>query len=301
MTCDSVLGPNIRTRFLRAAIPPAVLALWGAALLLALPSPARADETPFASIYTTEVMPAGAKEIEQWATWANRKTDESFNGLEGRTEFEYGFSDRLLGSLYLNYDYTHADPHGPNAADGPESTSRFTGYSAEFIYQFLNPVTDPIGLALYLEPSAGAGERAIETKLLLQKDFLDDRLIFAGNLNLEYVWVHDPAAGVWDQETALEFYFGGSYRIAPGWFLGAEFLNENAYSGHIFAGAHAQTSAFYLGPVVHYASEKWWATLAVDSQLPWAGNPGHAPGAVIDGFVTDAERLRVRFRMGITI
>ncbi len=239
--------------------------------------------------------------MSQWLTWANGKPDESFDEIVGRTEFEYGFSDRFVGSLYANYVHTHAVPHGPGAPDGFEDTTRLTGFSGEFIYQVLSPFTDPFGLALYLEPSAGAGERAIEAKLLFQKDFLDDQLIFAGNINFEWVWVHDVAAGVWDHETALEFYFGGSYRVAPGWFVGTEFLNENTYRGHIFSGAQADVSAFYLGPVVHYASQGWWATLAVDAQLPWGANPGHSPGAIVEGFVSDAERLRVRFRLGIPL
>lgn len=263
--------------------------------------PVHADESPFASIYTTELMPQGAAEAEQWLTWATGKPDENFDNIEGRTEVEYGVSNRFLLSLYTHYRWIKIVPHGPSAPDSPENSVRFTGFSAEAIYQVLDPYTDPLGLALYLEPSAGAGERAVEAKLLLQKDYLDDRLIFALNVNLEYVWSHDVAAGTWEPETGLEFYAGTSYRFAPGWFGGVEFLNENGYSGHIFDGAHAETNAFYFGPALHYAAPKWWATFAVYEQLPWAGNPGGEPGAISHGLLTGDERWRIRFRLGVPL
>ena len=279
---------------------------WGIALvgvaLLGGVLPARADETPFASIYTTEMMLQGAMEIEQWLTWTNSKPDERFDEVEGRTEIEYGVTNKFLLSLYANYRRTKIVPLGPGAPDGPEDTTRFTGFSAEAIYQVLNPYTDPFGFALYLEPAIGAGERALEAKLLFQKNFLDDRLVFAANINIEYVWAHDVAAGILDHETALEFYLGASYRFAPGWFGGVEFLNENGYSGHLlFDDAHAETNAFYFGPALHYAAQGWWATLAVYEQLPWAGNPAHDPGAISHGLLVGAERLRLRFRVGVEL
>src|SRR5258705_26324 len=105
-----------------------------------------------------------------------------------------------------------------------------------------------------------------------------------------------------DQKTALEFYLGVSYRFAPGWYGGVELLNENGYAGHFgFDAAHAETNAFFFGPAFHYATEKWWATLAVYEQLPWAGNPAHDPSALSHGLLVGAERLRVRFRLGVPL
>jgi hypothetical protein len=261
---------------------------------------ARADESPFASIYTTELLPQGGKEIEQWATWATSKPDEDFDEIEGRTEVEYGISNNFQLALYANYSWTKIVPKGPGAPDSAEDTTRFNGFSAEALYQVLNPFTDPFGLALYLEPAIGPGERVLEAKLLLQKNFLDDTLIVAANVNLEYVWAHDVAADIWEHETALEFYLGASFRVSPGFFVGAELLNENSYSGHlVFDAAHPQENAFYFGPAVHYAAPGWWATLAVYEQLPWAGNPAQAPGAISHGLLVGAERYRVRFRLGV--
>jgi len=266
---------------------------------LAFWSPALADDSPFASIYTTELLPEGGREAEQWVTWSTSKPDERFDVVRGRTEVEYGVTSRFQLALYANYQWTGIRPSGPGARDGITDTTRFTGFSAEAIYQVLNPFTDPLGLALYVEPEIGAGERAIEGKLLFQKNFLEDRLILVANINFEWEWAHDVTTGDWEHESAVEFYLGASYRFAPGWYGGVELLNENGYEGHLlFDHANAETNAFYFGPALHFGSETWWATLAVYQQLPWAGNPAHEPGALTHGLLTKAERFRVRLRLG---
>ena len=67
------------------------------------------------------------------------------------------------------------------------------------------------------------------------------------------------------------------------------------------AACEAETSAFYFGPTLHYGSERWWATLAVYQQLPWAGNPADDVGAISHGLLVEAERYRVRFRLGVRL
>jgi hypothetical protein len=269
--------------------------------LLVASHPASADESPFASIYTTEPLPKGAMEVEQWVTWKHKKAQEQFDQVEARTEIEYGISNRFLASLYANYEHTKIEPEGPGAPDGAFDATKFTRFNAEFIYQVLDPYTKPIGFALYFEPGIGDGARSLEFKLLVQKNFLDDRVIFAANFNLEYEWQHDDTLDIWQRASAFEIYLGASYRFAPGWFAGVEFLNENAYEGHIFSGAHAAENAFYFGPTLHYAAPSWWATLGVFAQLPWAGNPAEASRAISHGYLVDAERIRLRLRIGVQL
>jgi len=277
---------------------PRALAL-GAALMAFAPwSQARADESPFAYTYLTEVLPQGAIELEQWVTWKHKKPQEKFDLLEGRTEIEYGFTDRFLGAFYLNYEHLKVEPDGLGAPNGPEDTTKFTGVNAEFIYQVWSPFTDPFGFALYFEPAIGDGERALEFKLLFQKNFLEDRLIFATNFIFELEWEHEDEEDIWEHESAFEINIGLSYRVAPGWFVGAELLNENSYEGHF---AEAETSTWYVGPAVHFASERWWATLGFYKQLPWAGNHTDEPELTSHGYVVDAERTRLRFRLGILL
>lgn len=261
--------------------------------------PARADESPFGYVYTSEVLPPGAMEIEQWGTWAWNKPEEDFSQFKGRTEFEYGITNRFQIAAYLNYADSKIVPRGAGAPDDASDEFEFESVSFEGIYQVLSPYLDPVGLAFYVEPAIGKDERELEFKALLQKNFLEDRLILAANLILEYEWEREH--GDWEHESAFEISLGASYRFAPGWFAGAEFLNENGYEGHILGGAKAETNAYFAGPTLHYAAEKWWATASLLAQLPWAGNPAGDPGAVTDDYLTGKERWRFRMRIGIPL
>ena len=156
---------------------------------------AHADEPLFGFVYTTDLLPKGQKEAEQWATWRNQKVGGQFDQVDGRTEFSYGLSDRLQASLYANRTWARAFHNGPSDQTtppeplsydqpGPDDRyehARFVGVSGEIIYRLLSPYTDPIGLAIYEEPTVGPEFVEAETKLILQKNFRDDRRVLAAN------------------------------------------------------------------------------------------------------------------------
>src|SRR5258706_14530750 len=111
--------------------------------LLASLRPALADETPFASIYTTELLPKGAMESQQWVSWKHKKPQEQFDQVEGRTEFEYGVSNKFLASLYANYEHTKIGPNGPGAPDGAAEGMKNDASTAEFFYHALDASLKP--------------------------------------------------------------------------------------------------------------------------------------------------------------
>jgi len=247
---------------------------------------------PFAFTYTTDVEEEGEGELEQWLGWKQGHGRKGLRAFESRTELEYGITDNLQGALYLNYDWSRA------RLDGKIDRDSFLGVSAEVIYRLLDAEKDPIGLALYFEPSWGAEERALEAKLLLQKNFLSNTLRFAFNINVEDAWDRDE--GHWTEGSVLEFRAGLAYVLAEQWCLGGEFSNEHEFDGLIFGGSsHEETSAYYLGPTVQFSSEPITITLAAQTQLPWADNPSHAPDAIEHGFATGAERYRVLLRISL--
>lgn len=259
-----------------------------------------ADESPFSSIYTTDVLPAGGKEIEQWLTWENGRPFETYNRLEGRTEFEYGFTNDFQGALYLNYDWIKNTPKTPDADTGFEDDTHFTGVSGELIYRLTDPYTHPLGFALYVEPLIGADKREIEFKALVQKNFLDDRLVLAGNGVLEYEWTKEGRE--WEHNTEAKFLLGLSYRVAPNWFAGAEFQYKREFDGHVFSGeSEAAADSFFLGPTLHYTQENWWLTLAAQAQLPTAGNLNGELNETVDGYAHEEPRLSLRLRFGIEL
>jgi hypothetical protein len=125
-----------------------------AALLSGVASSAVAEESMFSFVYTTDLLPQGAKEVEQWVTLRHRKVAGTYDQIEGRTEFEYGLASNLQVAVYANYAWTQAYHNGPfgvstppeQFADyvaGPDdffNAKRFTGVSGELIYRILSPI-----------------------------------------------------------------------------------------------------------------------------------------------------------------
>src|SRR5579859_1247678 len=106
------------------ALPPWLAGLLVATALAVLAGPVQADDQPFVTIYTTDIQSAQGREIEQWLIWQTNHGNERLNEFETRTEFEYGITDNLQGSLYLNYDFQQARAHDPL---GPVETTNAFG------------------------------------------------------------------------------------------------------------------------------------------------------------------------------
>jgi hypothetical protein len=286
-------------------------------IVICSPLAVRAAESQFAFIYTTDLLPKGEKEIEQWVTWRHDKIAGIFNLVEGRTAVEYGVSDSFQLALYASYAWKEAAQNGPNGVTTPPeqflydtpkpndyySATRFIGGSLEGIYRVLSPYVDPLGLALYLEPTFGPQFTEFEAKIILQKNFLDDLLTFDFNFTYapEYRLVGIPGslATTWQEETDTNYYFGGSYRFISNWSAGFEFLNEHEYNSYDFS--HESNNASFIGPSIHFGGKDFFATLVFLKQLPWATeNSDTVNGAVIGGrsFDNDFEMYRLRLKLG---
>ena len=247
-------------------------------LFLLCSAGARAGESPFGYLYTTDTHPKGSYELEQWMTLRRGKVQGQYSLGQYRTELEYGVTDRFQASIYWNTDSVKASgnnsagetagPYIPETIDRSSSYRRgFSndGWSAELIYRVLSPYTDPVGLALYVEPSWGRFKNELETKLILQKNFFDDRLVLGYNLTLAPEW-EKTAAGK-EKVTELIHNFGASYRFAPRWFAGLEARHHREYEGHSLSARNREFTAWNLGPTIHYASQSWWVTAAWLPQL----------------------------------
>jgi hypothetical protein len=279
---------------------------------------ASAEEAMFGYVYTTDLLPQGGKEVEQWMTWRHQKNGGQYDQIENRTEFEYGLTDRLQVGLYANYNWTQAFHNGPFGATtppeqfsdfqvGPDdhfNAARFVGVSGEAIYRILSPYTDAFGLAVYTEPTIGQNFREIENRLILQKNFFDDLLTIAFNFTYAPEWRHlvaDDGSVSWQEETDVNFGLAASYRFIENWSAGVEFLNEREFNSFSFN--HESNSGYFLGPVVHYGGERWFLTATALWQLPWAGaHTDTVPGALVDGYIVDNdfEKFRLRIKIGYT-
>lgn len=264
----------------------------GAALVLLVAAPARADENLLGYAYGAETLPKGRSEIYQWITNRVAKADGSYRATDYYTEFEYGLTDRLQASLYL----TAATYRVKGVTDFDDvNFTGFSGVKLAFKYNLKSPYKDGYGLAVYVEPEYTTidkvpGQRfkeyAVETKLIFQKNFLDDTLFYLANLTAEPEVEQFPGERV--KELVVEFNHGVSYRFAPNWFAGLENRNHTESEGWQ---QHRWTHyGLFMGPTLHYGAKKWWVTVTWLHQV--MGWPVAEHGLTLDEHEKNEYRLK---------
>lgn len=261
-----------------------------AAVVLALTS-AEASQRYFTYTYEPETMPAGAAEFEQWITLRTQRNDtvgqDNYNKWELREEFEYGVTDNYTVSLYLN---TAAESFRDPATGGDESKFEFTGIAIENRYMLLNPAEHPVGLTLYLEPRYSGEEAEVEERIILGQRCGDWK--WALNLTHATEW----SDNLHTVEGEVEVSFGITRPLNKRWSLGLEVRDHNELPDYKLW----ENTAVFVGPVVTYTREKWWATLTVLPQVfgkNFQGDPDGEGGLELEGH----ERVNVRFVFGIDL
>jgi hypothetical protein len=277
---------NMKSALLSPArTPNRCLMLLVASLLV--PSLAlRADERLFTYVQEADVLPKGGLEFEQWLTHRHSKADGVFAAWDFREELEYGLTDRLSVAGYLNFKDTLSE--GVTGRTD-ESSFEFDGISTELKYQLVNPNTKPIGVLAYGEATYNGDEFELEEKLVLQKNF-GAKWVAAFNVTLEEEWTFGPTDT--EEELSLELTAGIAYKINSHWSIGVEGRNHRVFApGLDFS--HREADAWFVGPNVHYAGSKWWATLTVLPQVH--GSPDTRDGLELE----EHEKIEVRLIAGI--
>jgi hypothetical protein len=270
---------------------------------------AQADENLWGYVYGAETLPKGKTEAYLWITDRRNKAYGHYDAQDYALELEHGFTDRLQASIYLNLRSHNIKDSAPLEPDGspeyPNLTRSFgfQGIQTSLKWNILSPYKDGWGLAVYVEPGYSRifkisgqkqDELALELKLLLQKNFLDDQLIFAFNWTLEQEFRKLKIEDSWSSELEMEFTTGLSYRFAPNWYAGVEGRYHSEYPDfpNTFKREHF---AFFAGPNLHYGGKKWWATLTYFPQL--YGKPQDNP--VSNSLhLAEHEKREVRFKIG---
>lgn len=255
---------------------------------------ATATERRFTYSYEPETMPQGAMEFEQWITLATQRTgdgsvqQQDYSRWEIREELEFGVTDRYTASLYLNQEAESFRNTSVSPAEN-ESESEFKGISIENRYMLWNPAEHAVGLTLYFEPAYSGDEAELEGKIIFGQRHGDWKWAF--NLSQAIEWEENLSKTEGEFEATL----GLCRDLGPNWSAGLEFRNHNEIPEY----KSWEHTAFFLGPVVSYRQEKWWATLTVLPQIYGAnfnGNPDRNTSLVLD----EHERVNVRLLLGFS-
>jgi hypothetical protein len=224
----------------------------------------------FTYVYEVTTSPPGDIEIENWVTWKTRKPDDrGFDQVDFRHELEFGITDKFQMAVYL------ADWNYHQGGSAGEQGFTLSGSALELIYNFTNPVSDPIGLAAYQEFQAGYRRFESESKLLVQKNL--GRFVVAYNATLEAEW---EGQGLEEQGGEFQQSLGVSYEVSPHFLFGAEALHEVAFPDW----SQAEKGKFFAGPNVSIRSGKYWGTITALAQITQAGDEPDFQLRTIFGF-----------------
>ena len=250
----------------------------------------QANERRFAYTYEPETMPAGGWELEQWVTLAAGRNStvgqQNYRQWNFRTSLEYGVTDNYTVELYLNSKQERfIDP----ATASRFSRFDFDGLSLENRYLILNPADHPVGLTLYLEPRLADGEAEIEEKIILGQRHGNWK--WALNLTHATEW----SENFHKTEGEIEVSFGVSRALNKHWSVGFELRDHNELPDY----SRWENTAVYLGPVVSYHNDNWWAALTVMPQIYGANFETPDPDGNRRLDLEGHERINVRLIFGI--
>ena len=204
----------------------------------------------FGYVYEAVTSAPGSLDIENWVTWSRTNNPQRVDAVDFRHEFEFGVTENFQASLYVA-DWFYSD-------DRQNSGFTYSDSALELIYNLTNPVTDPIGLAVYEEIRAGDRVFELESKLIAQKNI--GPLILAYNATLEAVW---EGTGLQDREGELQQALGASYEISQRLSVGIEMLDEFVFPEWR---DNERIRNFFIGPNVCFRHQNWFVTVTALAQ-----------------------------------
>ena len=218
-----------------------------------------AQDRLFTYTYQSTVLNQGQKELEIWNTVRTWR-DDFYLRLDNRTEFEIGLGKNIQTAFYLNLT-TQTKTLDENAVKSLETENEIS-FSNEWKWKLLDPVANPLGLALYAEYGISSKEFEFEGKLILDKKINNFTIAANGIYEAELVPAFANNEMEWEKETKMDFNLALAYSFSPKFHL----TMENAYR-NVFAEGNLEHSAIYSGLGVSCVQDKFWINFTVLPQI----------------------------------
>jgi hypothetical protein len=247
---------------------------------------ASSQDRIFTYTYQTQVLAPHQFEIEVWNTLRWGRMDY-YRALDQRIEFETGISKNLQTAFYLNLRSTSFAAQGAGSPGVGASLQSETelGFSNEWKYRVLDPVADPIGMALYGEYTISSATVELEPRLIIDK--VVGRTTLAVNASAEFESekaIESDGREKTEHSTEFHLNVAAAIRVSERLHLGIELFNKNAISdGALFY------SAVFAGPTLSYLDDRFWVNVTIMPQL--TALKGETANGLVLG---ESERYQIR-------
>lgn len=219
----------------------------------------QAQDRLFTYSYQSTVLNKGQRELESWHTLRTGRQDY-YTRYDHRTEYEIGLGNNLQTAFYMNL--TSKTQTTIENSVKSLSTENEIGFSNEWKLKLLDPVANPVGLALYGEIGISSNEYDLEGKIILDKKI--GNVTMAANFVYEQefapVYLYDKF--LWENEKKLECYLAIAYSLTPK----LHFTIENAFKNVLMENELAH-SAIYSGLGFSYIQNNFWINFTTLPQL----------------------------------
>ncbi|MDD4967954.1 MAG: hypothetical protein PHT07_00845 [Paludibacter sp.] len=222
-----------------------------------------AQDRLFTYTYQSNVLNKGQKELEVWSTMKTGHQDY-FRGFDHTLEFETGLGSNLQTAFYLNSSYSKGivTENGIQSVEDDKSFS----FANEWKLKLTDPVSNPIGSAVYVEYTLSPAEVELEGKLIFDKQI--GKTVQALNISGEYEFVNElvPVNSLIEVQKGHEVKLNLNYGLA--WQLNKHFsVGLEAYNNNLFRNNAFEFSVLSAGPCISYYTEGFWVNLSVLPQI----------------------------------
>lgn len=213
----------------------------------------------FTYTYQSNVLAKGQKELEIWNTLRAGRQDY-YSRFDNREEFEIGLGSNLQTSFYLNLT-SITSATDINSVRSLE-TEHEISFSNEWKLKLMDPVADPLGLALYFEYGIGSSEYDVEGKLIIDKRIRSFTIAANAVYELEYAPFIEADQTHWSKENKADFDLAFAWSVTPKFAITLENTFRN-----VIADGKLEHSALYTGPGLSWVQNSFWINFTILPQV----------------------------------